>query len=122
MSLVADYNTNRITSYGLIATTQSAVETVYTCPLNCKSLVQFINVCNENGSSTHYTVTWYESTSTNSYTLISAKNLAALSCDRVADLELALQPGDKIQVTPTNNATPELHVTITCAEQFIPVG
>jgi len=122
MTIVSDYNINRAVSYGLIATTQSAVETVYTCPLNCKSMLSFVNTCNENGTNTNYEVMWYRSSTATRYTIIGAKNLSALSCERVSDLSIALQPGDRIEVTPSSNPTPELHVIITCAEQFIPVG
>ena len=104
--------------------TGTSTEVVYTCPANCVAEVTFIHVHNSTGN-TDIEIEWYVADSDGQGTpytshFLEGKNLGAAEYVQFPDIELVLQPGDKIQVTPDSAAHIDTILTVT--ETFIPVG
>ena len=99
--------------------TGNAVETVYTCPPNCCAEVVFIHIVNCSVTTNTVTVEWYIATDTSAANILSTKSLTSTSSHvSLNDINLVLQSGDRIQVTPTNSGSIDTIVTVT--EMFIP--
>lgn len=99
--------------------TGTTTETVYTCPANCVAEVTFIHIHNSTGN-TDIEVEWYVAADNYTSHFLEGKNLGAAEYVQFPDIELVLQPGDKIQVTPDSAAHIDTILTVT--ETFIPVG
>ena len=99
--------------------TGTTTETVYTCPANCVAEVTFIHIHNSTGN-TDIEVEWYVAADSYTSHFLEGKNLGAAEYVQFPDIELVLQPGDKIQVTPDTAAHIDTILTVT--ETFIPVG
>lgn len=99
--------------------TGTTTEVVYTCPANCVAEMTFIHVHNSSGN-TDIEIEWYVEEDDYTSHFIEGKNLGAGEYLQWADIELVLQPGDKIQVTPSNTAHVDTILTVT--ETFVPVG
>jgi len=99
--------------------TGTSTEVVYTCPDNCVAELTFIHVHNSTGN-TDIEIEWYVAADTYTSHFIEGKNLGAGEYLQWADIELVLQPGDKIQVTPDTAAHVDTILTVT--ETFVPVG
>ena len=99
--------------------TGTTTEDVYTCPANCIAEVTFIHVHNSTGN-TNIEIEWYVAEDTYTSHFLEGKNLGASEYVQFPDIELVLQPGDKIQVTPDTAAHIDTILTVT--ETFIPVG
>ena len=99
--------------------TGTSTEVVYTCPANCVAEVTFIHVHNSTGN-TDIEIEWYVAEDDYTSHFIEGKNLGAGEYLQWADIELVLQPGDKIQVTPDTAAHVDTILTVT--ETFVPVG
>lgn len=99
--------------------TGTATEVVYTCPANCVAEVTFIHVHNSTGN-TNIEIEWYVAADDYTSHFLEGKNLGAAEYVQFPDIELVLQPGDKIQVTPDTAAHIDTILTIT--ETFVPVG
>jgi hypothetical protein len=99
--------------------TGTTTETVYTCPANCVAEVTFIHIHNSTGN-TNIEVEWYVAEDSYTSHFLEGKNLGAAEYVQFPDIELVLQPGDKIQVTPDTAAHIDTILTVT--ETFIPVG
>jgi len=97
----------------------TTTEIVYTCPANCVAEVSFIHIHNSTGN-TNITVEWYVAADSYTSHFLEGKNLGAPEYIQFTDIELVLQPGDKIQVTPDTAAHIDTILTVT--ETFIPVG
>ena len=99
--------------------TGNAVETVYTCPPNCRAEIVFIHIVNGSVTTNTVTVEWYIATDTSAAKILSTKSLTSTSSHvSLNDINLVLQSGDRIQVTPTNSGNIDTIVTVT--EMFIP--
>lgn len=99
--------------------TGTSTETVYTCPANCVAEVTFIHIHNSlNNPSIE--VEWYVSEDDYTSHFLEGKNLGASEYLQFPDIELVLQPGDRIQITPSVAAHIDTILTVT--ETFIPVG
>ena len=119
MSLFQQGKPSRIKSvYG--HNTGTTTEEVYVCPANAVAEVTFIHVVNGGGSTNSVEVEWY--IAADSYTSHFLKGKSINSSDYVSfsQIDLVLQPGDKIQVTPTSAGHIDTILTVT--ETFIPVG
>jgi len=81
--------------------------------------VTFIHVHNSTGN-TDIEIEWYVAEDDYTSHFIEGKNLGAGEYLQWADIELVLQPGDKIQVTPDTAAHVDTILTVT--ETFVPVG
>ena len=99
--------------------TTTAVEDVYTCPANCVAEISYIHVHNSTGN-TDITIQWYVAADTYTSHYLEGKNLGAGEYVTFADIELVLQPGDKLQVVPGTAAHIDTILTVT--ETFVPVG
>ena len=99
--------------------TGTSTEVVYTCPDNCVSEVTFIHIHNSTGN-TNIEVEWYVAADSYTSHFLEGKNLGAAEYIQFPDIELVLQPGDKIQVTPDTAAHIDTILTVT--ETFVPVG
>ena len=97
----------------------TTTEIVYTCPANCVAEVSFIHIHNSTGN-TNITVEWYVAADSYTSHFLEGKNLGAPEYIQFPDIELVLQPGDKIQVTPDTAAHIDTILTVT--ETFVPVG
>ena len=119
--------------------TTTTTEDVYVCPDNCVSELNYLHIHNATGN-TNITIEWFVhpnnidislADSTNSgystwkvsgYTshYLEGKNLGAGEYVTFADMDLVLQPGDKLQITPDTAA--HLDTILTVTETFVPVG
>jgi hypothetical protein len=99
--------------------TGTSTEVVYTCPANCVAEVTFIHVHNSTGN-TNIEIEWYVAADNYTSHFIEGKNLGAAEWLQFPDIELVLQPGDKIQITPDTAAHIDTILTVT--ETFVPVG
>ena len=97
----------------------TTTEQVYTCPANCVAEVTFIHIHNSTGN-TNIEVEWYVAADNYTSHFLEGKNLGAAEYVQFPDIELVLQPGDRIQVTPDSAAHIDTILTVT--ETFIPVG
>ena len=97
----------------------ASTETVYTCPANCIAEVTFIHIHNSlNNPSIE--IEWYVAADNYTSHFIEGKNLGASEYVQWADIELVLQPGDKIQVT--SDIAAHIDTILTVTETFVPVG
>jgi hypothetical protein len=119
--------------------TGTTTEDVYICPNNCTAEITYLHIHNTTGN-TSITIEWfvhpnnidsalsdktnanYSTWKTSGYTshYLEGKNLGAGEYITFADMDLVLQPGDKLQVTPDTAAHIDTILTVT--ETFIPVG
>ena len=99
--------------------TSTTTETVYTWPANCVAELNYLHVHNTTGN-TDITIEWYVAADSYTSHFLEGKNLGAGEVATFADIELVLQAGDKIQVTPSVAAHIDTILTVT--ETFKPVG
>ena len=99
--------------------TGTTTEIVYTCPANCVAEVTFIHIHNSTGN-TNITVEWYVAADSYTSHFLEGKNLGAAEYVQFPDIELVLQAGDRIQITPDTAAHIDSILTVT--ETFVPVG
>jgi hypothetical protein len=100
--------------------TGTTTEDVYTCPPNCTAEVTYIIVNNSGGSTNTVSVKWYDSSDSYASGFVEGKSLNAGDFLEFNNIDLVLQPGDKIQLTPTSAGHIDSIVTVT--ETFVPVG
>lgn len=99
--------------------TGTGVEVVYTCPSNCVAEVTFIHVVNgATSGTTNVDVEWYVAADTYTSHFLHGKSIAHSDYISFPDIDLILQPGDKIQVQPSNAGHLDTIVTVT--ETFLP--
>src|SRR5210317_555672 len=100
--------------------TGTTTEVVYTCPANCVAEVTFIHVVNGGGSTNSVDLEWYVAADDYTSHFLSGKSLNAGDYVTFSDIDLVLQPGDKIQNVPTSAGHIDTILTVT--ETFVPVG
>lgn len=98
----------------------TTTEDVYTCPANCVAELTYLLVNNSGGSTNTVSVKWYDASASYASGFIEGKSLNAGDYVQFADIELVLEAGDKIQVTPVSAGHIDSVLTVT--ETFIPVG
>lgn len=119
MSIVNQGKPSRMKSvYG--HNTTNTVGVVYTCPLNCVAECSFIHVVNGGGSTNSVDVEWYVAADTYTSHFLNGKSLNANDYISFNNIDLVLQPGDKIQVHPTSAGHIDTILTVT--ETFVPIG
>jgi hypothetical protein len=111
----------RIVSRGVICDTEDQVETLYTCPDNCRGEITMLFCVNANGN-TSALAKWVRFSDSSEFRLIGGKNLSQGDSILLTGATLVLEPGDKIACVATDNATPELDYMCTVIETFVPVG
>lgn len=100
--------------------TGTTTETVYTCPANAVAEVTFIHIVNGGSSTNTVEVEWYVDADSYTSHFLKGKSINASDYVSFPNIDLVLQPGDKIQVTPTSAGHIDTIVTVT--ETFVPVG
>lgn len=95
-------------------------ETVYTCPDNCVAEITFVHVVNGGGSTNSVELEWYVSADSYTSHFLKGKSLNASEYVTFSDIDLVLQAGDEIRVTPTSAGHIDTILTVT--ETFVPVG
>jgi hypothetical protein len=119
MSLLNQGKPSRIRSvYGHNSGT--TVENVYTCPANCVAELTFVHVVNGGGSTNSVDVEWYVAEDDYTSHFLSGKSLGSGENTTFIDIDLVLQPGDRIQVTPASAGHIDTILTVT--ETFVPIG
>ena len=98
----------------------TSVEDVYVCPANAVAEVTFIHIVNGGGSTNTVEVEWYVAADDYTSHFLKGKSLNAGDYVSFNQIDLVLQPGDKIQVTPTSAGHIDTILTVT--ETFVPVG
>ena len=95
-------------------------ETVYTCPANCIAELTFVHVVNGGGSTNSVDVEWYVAADNYTSHFLSGKSLNAGDYINFTNIDLVLQSGDEIRVTPTSAGHIDSILTVT--ETFVPIG
>ena len=95
-------------------------EIVYTCPDNCVAELTFVHVVNGGGSTNTVELEWYVSADSYTSHFLKGKSLNASEYVTFSDIDLVLQAGDEIRVTPTSAGHIDTILTVT--ETFVPVG
>ncbi len=100
--------------------TGTSTEDVYICPANCIAEITFVHVVNGGGSTNSVEVEWYVSADNYTSHFLKGKSLNASEYVTFSDIDLVLQAGDEIRVTPTSAGHIDTILTVT--ETFVPVG
>ena len=100
--------------------TGTSTEVVYTCPANAVAEVTFIHVVNGGASTNTVEVEWYVAADSYTSHFLKGKSINASDYVSFNEIDLVLQPGDKIQVTPASAGHIDTIITVT--ETFVPVG
>ena len=100
--------------------TGTTAEDVYVCPANAVAEVTFIHVVNGGASTNTIEVEWYVAADSYTSHFLKGKSLNAGDYVSFNQIDLVLQPGDKIQVTPTSAGHIDTILTVT--ETFVPIG
>ena len=100
--------------------TGTTTEEVYVCPANAVAEVTFIHVVNGGASTNSVEVEWYVDADSYTSHFLKGKSINASDYVSFNEIDLVLQPGDKIQVTPSSAGHIDTIITVT--ETFVPVG
>lgn len=100
--------------------TGTTTEDVYTCPDHCTAEVTFIHVVNGGSGNVDVDVEWYVAADSYTSHFLHGKNVSSSDYINFKDIDLVLQPGDIIKVTPATAG--HLDTILTVTETFIPVG
>ncbi len=112
--------------------TGTSTEDVYICPANCIAEITYLHIHNSTGN-TNITIEWfiapanidsalsdksnsnYSTWKVSGYTshYLEGKNLGAGEYVTFADMDLVLQAGDKLQITPDSAAHVDTILTVT---------
>jgi hypothetical protein len=98
----------------------TSAEDVYVCPANAVAEVTFIHIVNGGASTNTIEVEWYVAADSYTSHFLKGKSLNAGDYVSFNQIDLVLQPGDKVQVTPTSAGHIDTILTVT--ETFVPVG
>lgn len=98
----------------------TAAETVYTCPKNCLAEITFIHVVNGGSSTNTVEVEWYVKADNYTSHFLKGKSINAGDYVNFNGIDLVLQAGDELRVTPSSAGHIDTIVTIT--ETLVPVG
>jgi hypothetical protein len=113
----------RIVSKGVICDVEDQVETLYTCPDNCRAEITMLYVVNaDSAGSTDAVARWTRASDSAVFRLIGGRNLTRGEFLLLTGATLVLEPGDTITCVATKDTTPEMDFMCTVIETFIPVG
>ena len=98
----------------------TAAETVYTCPKNCLAEITFIHVVNGGSSTNTVEVEWYVKADNYTSHFLKGKSINSGDYINFNGIDLVLQAGDELRVTPSSAGHIDTIVTIT--ETLVPVG
>ena len=114
---------SRFKSYGIHAEVDDQRDTVYTCPANSVAYMSLVFVSNGTANATDVLIEWYDASETSRITIVGSKNLASGDFLQLSSAFLVLEPGDRLEVTPSNTgggANPDIGVITTVEEVFLP--
>ena len=101
--------------------TGTTTEDVYVCPANAVAEVTFVHLVNgATSGSVNVDVSWYVAADTYTSHFLHGKSIGHSDYLSFPNIDLVLQPGDKIQVTPSSGGHLDTIVTVT--ETFVPIG
>ena len=100
--------------------TGTTTEDVYICPDNCRAEMTYLIVNNSGGSTNTVSVKWYDASDSYASGFVEGKSLNAGDFLEFDSIDLVLEAGDKIQVTPVSAG--HIDTVLTVTETFIPVG
>lgn len=121
MSLYSPAKPARTQSFGVSCETEDQLETLYTCPANCRAEVSMLFLVNANGNTT-VNAFWYDSSASQSFSILGGKNLVSGEYVLLTGATLVLESGDELRVLPSGNASPNIDAMCTVTETFVPVG
>jgi hypothetical protein len=121
MSLVSQGKPARTQSFNADCNVEDETFDLYTCPANCRAEVTMLMIVNAGGNTT-VTVVWNDASKSYSSRIVGGKNMTTGEYLLFTGATLVLEPGDKIQITPTANASPHIDGLCTVTETFVPVG
>jgi len=98
--------------------TGTTTEDVYTCPANCVAELVYLLINNSGSSTNTVEVKWYDSSESYASGFVSSKSLNAGDSVQFDNIELVLEAGDKIQITPTSAG--HIDSILTVVETFLP--
>jgi hypothetical protein len=98
-------------------TVDDQMETLYTCPPNCRAKVTLIFVENANGTVTAQ-VEIYKADVDTHFIILKAKTITETEYIYFNESYIMLEPGDKIKITP-DGTDPVVNAFCTVEEQFI---
>ena len=98
----------------------NTAEVVYTCPANCVAELTFVHLINAGGSTNTVTVNIYVAADTYLSNFLAGKSLGSGDFITFINIDVMLQPGDQIRVTPSSVG--HIDTVLTVTETFIPVG
>ena len=116
---------SRFKSYAKAATTDGAQVTVYTVPANTVAYLSLIYIVNAANATTDLNLNWYDASATTTYKLLGSKQLTAKDFLQISGAFYVLEAGDIIRATPnntSNSASPDVTITVTVEEVFLPSG
>ena len=139
MSLQSQGKPARVKSYWVDADVQDQIFTMYTCPANCRAEVSMLHVVNAGGNTT-VDAYWYiapeniplSQSSHHDYStwivsgyrsrILGGKNMTSGEYILLTGATLVLEPGDRLEIKPSANASPHIDARCTVIETFNPVG
>lgn len=139
MSLNSPAKPARTRSYWTDADVEDQIFEIYTCPPNCRAEVTMLHIVNANGNTTvdaywyvaPENIPYYKSSHADYSTwivdgyrgrILGGKNLIGGEYVLLTGATLVIEPGDRIEVKASGNASPHIDARCTVIETFIPVG
>lgn len=110
----------RTQSFNIDCKVENQVYDLYTCPANVRAEVTFLLIVNASTTSSA-SAYWYDASKAYTSNLLTGKNLnAGETLVYNSGFSLILEAGDKLQIKPTNNASPHIDAVCTVLETFVP--
>lgn len=98
-------------------TVEDQRETLYTCPPNCRTKIPLVYIVNANGRTSVVFEIYKAATDTHFY-ILSDRNFFKSEFIQFSDAYIVLEPGDKLEITPSGNDTPLVDALCTAEETF----
>lgn len=122
MTLVSPGKPARVISDHAVCTAGGTQYNIYTCPNTCRAEVTMLMVTNSTGSTTTATVSWYDSSRTETVRILGSKSLSSGDYVLLTGATLVLEPGDRLDITAGTSGVIRVDALCTVTETFIPVG
>lgn len=109
---------NRAKTYNVSCLVEDQVYTLYTCPENCRSHMNLLYVVNANGNTT-IDIEWQRADGSHMH-ILGGKNTVLGDFIQWSDAYIVFEPGDRIEIIASGNASPHIDVMCTVEEYFLP--
>jgi hypothetical protein len=114
---------SRFRSYFAHLETEDETTVVYTCPQNSVAYMSLIYLANnDNSNSSDHSIDIYRAQEDTTYHILSSKNLNSAEFLQLSNAFMVLEPGDRLEITVSGNATPHSDIITTVEEVFLPNG